>query len=153
MKRILSALLALAVLAALAVVTKISKHGVPVVYAATGCSDATLTGNYAINLSGFTSQGPTTGSAIPVTVVGVFAFDGAGNLSAGYSESTNGAIATGQTGSGTYTVNSDCSGSLTFTAGNAVGFTANTVIIGAGKEVFGISTNAGNTDTFDAKHQ
>src|SRR6266568_2023723 len=87
--RIASALLALAVLAALAIVTTTSKHTVRAVYASTGCTDATLTGNYGFNYSGSTSShGPTTttvGPVVPIAAVGVFTFDGAGNVSASFS--------------------------------------------------------------------
>jgi hypothetical protein len=52
MKRIVSALLALAVLAALVIVATTSKHGVRAVHAQSGCTNATLTGNYGCFFSG-----------------------------------------------------------------------------------------------------
>jgi len=61
----------------------------------------------------------------------------------------NGGVFTGQTGSGTYTVNSDCTGSASFTAGDAAGLTSNLAVIGGGTEVFGVVTSAGGTATFD----
>jgi hypothetical protein len=149
--RIASALLALAVLAALAIVTTTSKHSVRAVYASSGCTDAALNGNYAFSSSGFTNTNKTTnGSELPQALVGTLTFDGAGNFSTGYTQVLNGTSFTAQTNSGTYTVNSDCTGSLTFTVGNAA---ANTVIIGGGTEVFGIFIINGVTETFDAKHQ
>jgi hypothetical protein len=138
-----------AVLAALAVVTTTSKHTVPAVYASTGCSAATLNGNYAvIQPAGFTSH------ELPWQFVGVVTFNGAGTTSVNYTAAVNGAIHTDQSSQdGTYKVNPDCTGSLSFTAGDAAGYAANIVIIGGGAEVFGISTSAGDTATFDAKMQ
>ncbi|HEV2493395.1 MAG TPA: hypothetical protein VG204_10050 [Terriglobia bacterium] len=152
--RIASALLALVVLAALAIVTTTSKHTVRAVYASSGCTDATLSGNYAFSYSGHTSsQGPTTttrGPVVPLAAVGLFAFDGAGNLSASFSVSSNGTIATGQTDSGTYSVNSDCTGSVSLTTS---GFTGSIAIAGGGSEVLGMDTRATYTSTFDLKKQ
>jgi hypothetical protein len=155
MKRIVSSVLALAALAALVVVTTTSRRDVQPVYAQSGCTDATLIGNYAvIQPAGFTTpKKATTGNEVPWQIVGVITFDGAGNASASYSGSLNGSVFTGQTTSGTYIVNSDCSASLSFTSGDAAGYTANMVIIGGGAEVFGTSTNTGNTASFDAKRQ
>ncbi len=157
MKRIVSALLALAVLAALVIVTATSKHGVRAVYAQGGCSVATLTGNYAVSITGFTT--PTSkdveGHEDPIAAVGVFAFDGAGNFSTSFTLALNGDISTGNTASGTYTVNSDCTGSITWTTGPFAGVTFNMAVIGGGPEIFGIDTDttAGITATFDAKKQ
>jgi hypothetical protein len=152
--RIASALLALAVLAALAIVTTTSKHTVRAVYASTGCTDATLTGNYAVSGPGFTNTNKTAnGNEVPFTAVGVFTFDGAGNISTTFTLSTNGAIQVGDTSSGTYSVNQDCTGSISFTSGNAAGISENMVIIGGGTEIFAINTTPGVTETLDVKHQ
>jgi|SRR5215471_18791937 len=154
MSRIFSALLASAVLVALVTVTTTSKHGVRAVYARSGCTDATLTGNYAFSQPGFTTPNKSVkGNEDPAAAVGVFAFDGAGNISSSYTVAFKGVISAGQTGSGTYTVNSDCTGSISFTAGDAAGFTLNTVIVGGGIEIFGIATTPSYTVTVDAKKQ
>jgi hypothetical protein len=152
--RIFSVLLALAVLAALAIVTTTSRHTVRAVYASTGCTDATLTGNYAFTLSGFTTPNKsTTGGEVPAAAVGVFTFDGAGNLSTTLTVSLNGAIEVGDTSSGTYTVNRDCTGTLSLTAGDITGYTVNLVILGSGTEAFAVSTVPGVTQTLDLKKQ
>ena len=157
MKSILGALLALAVAAALVILPTMSKHGVtalPVVHAQSGCSVATLTGNYGFNNPGFTTPTKSvSGNEDPFAVVGVFAFDGAGNLSSTDTVAFKGVISPGLTSSGTYTVNSDCTGSISFTAGAHSGITFNTVIIGGGPEVFGIETTPSFTGSFDAKKQ
>ena len=150
MKRIVSALLVLAVFAALAVVVATSKHGVRAVYAQSGCSVATLSGNYAFSQSGFTPK-KLNGNQLPAADVGVFAFDGTGNVSASWTDVFAGVVTTNHTGSGTYTVNSDCTGSLSGTTGDLAGVTANMVIIGGGTEIFGINTIPSVTATIDIK--
>jgi len=146
--------LTLAVLAALAIVTTTSKRSVQAVYASTGCTDATLTGKYAFNLSGFTTpHRETTGSEVPAAAVGVFTFDGAGNLSTTLTGSINGAIEAADTSSGTYTVNRDCTGTLSLTTGDVAGYDVNLVIIASGTEAFAVSTTPGVTQTLDLKKQ
>lgn len=154
MKRILRAFLALAVSATLVFVVTSWKHGVMPVHAQGGCSVATLTGTYAFKDPGFVAPGHSvTGAEVPFAAMGVEAFDGAGNVSASYTLVINGAISTGLTGSGTYTVNSDCTGSVSFTTGDAAGLTFNIAIIGGGTEAFGIHTSSGITGALDAKKQ
>jgi hypothetical protein len=147
MKRIFSAFLTLSaamILAVLPAVTAVHAQ----------CTNATLTGNYGMNFSGFTTHSKDLrGAEVPWVVVGVVTFDGAGNVSIGYSGAINGVVFTGQTGSGTYGVNSDCTGSFSFTAGDAAGTDANLAIIGGGTEVFGVVTDAGSSVTFDLKKQ
>jgi hypothetical protein len=141
MKRISSALLTLAAAIALVVLP-----GVTAVHAQ--CTNATLTGNYAMIWQGFTAKNRM-GNEVPFAGAGVVTFDGAGNASISWSQAFNGAISTGLNGSGPYTVNSDCTGSW------AVGtfFSSNLVIIGGGAEVFGIDTAPTNTISFDLKKQ
>ena len=118
------------------------------------CTTASLTGNYGVNFSGFTTaSGNRRGNEVPWVLIGVVTFDGAGNVSISYSGAINGSVFTNQTGSGSYTVNFDCTGSLSFTAGDAAGTNANLVIIGGGSEVFGVITDAGSSATFDLKKQ
>jgi hypothetical protein len=101
-KRIFSLLFVLAV-----VVTTTST-----VYAQ--CSNATLTGSYAFNHHGFGTRNSKTGNEVPFANVGVVTFDGAGNLSL-----TTTLVFNGSGGeffgpvTGTYTVNSDCTGTVT----------------------------------------
>ncbi len=124
--------------------------GVTAVYAQ--CTNASLAGNYGLNFSGFTSKN-LRGNEVPWVLVGVVTFDGAGNVSISYSGAINGSVFTNQTGSGTYAANSDCTGSLSFTAGDAAGNNANLVIIGGGTEVFGVMTDSGSSATFNLKKQ
>ena len=141
MKRILSVLFALAV-----VVTTTST-----VYAQ--CSNATLTGNYPFIYSGANAPGHSvTGkNTFGNAAVGVFTFDGAGNFTVSYTVVFNGqASSTNVPDSGTYTLNSDCTGTLTDTS---IGIHFNIATAGGGAEILGIQTDPGNTDTFDAKRQ
>jgi hypothetical protein len=146
MKRIVTRLFALAVLAALVLVATTSQRIVRPVYAQSGCSLASLSGNYAFRQSGYEAKS-STGSPLPLAVVGVGTFDGAGNFSATYTDMSPGKPGgysnplQGATGLGTYTVNSDCTGSISVTSGDAAGINLNLVIIGGETEVFSIITN------------
>lgn len=151
MKQIVSALLALAVLAALVLVTTTSKHAVRAVYAQGGCSVATLNGNYAFSQEVWAPLAGQ-GNQLPSFNVGVFAFGGTGTFSVSFTDVFHGVVST-ETDAGTYTVNPDCTGSFSITTGPAAGVTFNMVIIGRGAELFGINTTAGFTSSFDAKKQ
>jgi len=110
-------------------------------------------GSYAFIYSGANAPGHsvrgknTFGNA----AVGVFTFDGAGNITASYTAVFNGsAFSTSVPDTGTYAVNSDCTGTTTDATINAHFILAT---IGGGAEVFGIQADAGSKDTFDAKKQ
>ncbi len=156
MKRIFSVLFAMAAVAALVVWAPTMKHGsiaLPDVHAQSGCSAATLTGNYAFTDSGFAApRGRGIAPEVPVAALGVLKFDGAGNVSFGSALAFNGTIIPNSE-TGTYTMNSDCTGSISLTAGDIFPLDFNMVIIGGGTEVFGLLTDPGNTQTFDAKKQ
>ncbi|HUE56628.1 MAG TPA: hypothetical protein VMO76_12390 [Candidatus Udaeobacter sp.] len=153
MKRIVSALLALAVLAALVHVITTSKHAVRAVYAQSGCSVATLNGSYAFSQPGWGPlHGQGQGNQLPFFNVGVAAFGGTGTVSVSFTSVQSGVVST-ETDAGTYTVNPDCTGSMSFTTGPGAGAAFNIVIIGGGPELFGINTSAGFTSSFDAKKQ
>lgn len=70
------------------------------------------------------------GASVPWAGVGVESFDGMGNVTLSFAEALDGKITTGSTGAGTYTVNADCTGSESFTSGDAAGERANMVIVG-----------------------
>jgi hypothetical protein len=121
------------------------------------CSLATLTGNYAISQSGFESPNGPGKEPQPFTDVGVVEFDGAGTFSFTVTDMSPGNpdryIALQLTGSGTYTVNPDCTGSVSIMTGDAAGDTLNLVIIGGGAEVFGTNTAPWVIATSDFKKQ
>ena len=84
-----------------------------------GCSNATLQGTFSHKDTG-TVIAPTQ-MAGPIASVGTLTFDGKGGLTGAGVMSGNGNIAS-FTETGTYTVNSDCTG--TFTPQFSLGFTA-----------------------------
>jgi hypothetical protein len=153
MKRTLSLLLTLAVSAALLVLGPMSKHNQFSVQAQSGCSNATLSGNYAFLAPGFFIPHGNA-NEVPFAAEGVVAFDGIGSVSSsGDTAVGGGVISTQQSGTGTYTVKSDCTGSISFTAGNAAGLNLNLAIIGGGSELFAIYATPSFTVTFDGKKQ
>ena len=151
MKRIIGISLTLTVAAALLALSPNSKRIVPVAHAQSGCSVATLSSNYGFTGSGFASPHHSVkGAEVPVAYSGLETFDGAGNFSATFTSASNGTISTGDTVTGTYTVNSDCTGSAAFTTG---GGTFTFVIVNGGDEAMVIQTDPGNTITYDVKKQ
>ena len=111
------------------------------------CSAATLNGRYGLTFSGFTTNGavpaPIT-AFIPIIGGGLVNFDGNGNLSASETVSLGGLILPVNV-PGTYTVNSDCTGSFTTSRAHL-----NLVIVRNGREILAVNTDHGNTvlDTF-----
>jgi hypothetical protein len=154
MKRIVSALVTLAVLAALAIVTRTSEHGVKAVYAQNGCNLATLNGNYGFSIAGFLahSSGGHGSTNFPFAGEGLGNFDGAGNFTATFAYSFNGTSSTDTSYSATYIVNSDCTGSLTATPGSG-GDNFAFVIVSGGAEILATDVNQGATYDIDLKKQ
>jgi len=149
MKRLLSAFAALAVSAALLVALSESKRARLTVHAHDGCSNATLMGNYGLSFSGFQQQN---NKSLPFYGAGIANFDGAGSMSAVFGDSINGIGSTGNTYTATYTVNSDCSISLTATPAsggdNFVG-----AIVGNGAEILTTDITASDTLNLNLKRQ
>ena len=152
MKRIVSALLGLAVVAALVIATTTAKHIVQPVYAGSGCTDKTVKGNYGLTFSGFTVPGQNPNAKeVPFAGEGLFTFDGAGNLSGVYNNSQNGKVFLANTYSATYIVNSDCTGSVIGApGGNSDGAF---VVVSGGAEIFFTQTDPGGTWNADLKKQ
>jgi len=78
------------------------------------CSNATLTGNYGFTISGTRPTGPPPAPLEAFIALAITNFDGQGNLSQTYGTShgsINGDSST-DTGSGTYSINDDCSGTM-----------------------------------------
>ena len=106
------------------------------------CSAATLNGTYVLTFSGFFTRGPVPGAInafTPVAGGGLVTFDGNGNLSASETVSIGGLISAVDV-PGTYTVNSDCTGTF-ITTPNAH---LNLVILRNGKEIQAVNTVPGN---------
>lgn len=148
MKRILSAFLALAVLAVLLILTTTSKHGVQAVYAKSGCSAATLKGDYAFTFNGFLVNNNT---SQPFYGEGFLTFDAAtGNVSGPFNFSLNGVPSLNNQYTATYTVDTNCTGSLNGTNG---GDSFTFVILDDGAEVFATDISAPDTLNVDLKKQ
>ena len=76
------------------------------------CGDATLSGRYALRGDGFVPGGPPPAPMVPFAVVSLMTLDGSGGLSNDVTVSRNGVI-TRNVDPGTYTVNEDCTGTMT----------------------------------------
>lgn len=178
MKRTFSTLSALVVLAALAIVIAMSpKHSVRPVYAQSGCTLATLTGSYSFAYSALSAPvvppSTTLGVYEPHAMVGVGAFDGAGNFSGTVVVQSKGGgnPALGTVFSGTYTIKSNCTGSMEVlisdppvstpaAIGTPVGASPsnNTVLLGlavagGGTEFFASPVGGDDVGIFDFKTQ
>lgn len=107
-----------------------------------GCSAATLNGRYGLTFHGFSTNSAVlpapVGAFIPVAGGGVVTFDGNGNFSISETLSLGGQIVSLNL-PGTYTVNSDCTGSQT----TASGVHLKTVIVRNGREILAINTDPG----------
>ena len=75
-----------------------------------GCSNATLRGLYMFAQSGYTTA---SGGLVPEGVTGKDIFDGKGKFESLATISIGGDIIQGDAAPGTYSVNSDCTGTLT----------------------------------------
>jgi hypothetical protein len=102
------------------------------------CSNSTLKGTYMASSTG------TVVGVGPAAVVNGITFDGSGNGTV-FAEtvSFNGAITTGVTGTVTYTVNANCTGSDTITMSTGQVADFNFVVNGNGSTFFFISTDSG----------
>jgi hypothetical protein len=117
----------------------------PVVHAQSGCSNASLRGNY-----GFQFKGTVVGLG-PIGGVARITFDGAGNFTQTDNVTVNGfAIVPNRPGSGTYDVNADCTGTQTLNSGGRVTHTK-FVIAENGKEVFDVVTDPNLVSTGGGK--
>jgi hypothetical protein len=79
------------------------------------CATATISGEYVYEASGFTLSGTAQTGALDES--GVLQFDGQGNVTASYTNFSNGATVTA---SGTYTMGANCVGSATVTDSNGL---------------------------------
>jgi hypothetical protein len=106
-----------------------------------GCSAATLNGRYGLTFRGLFTRGAVPAAInnfTPVAGGGLVTFDGNGNLSVAETVSVGGLVNPVNV-PGTYTVNSDCTG--TFTNSHAH---LNLVIVRNGREILAVNTDPGN---------
>ncbi len=123
------------------------------VYAQSGCSNSTLSGNYPFIYKGDDAPGHA-GKGLnntPQAAVGVLTLDGSGGAFFAYTVVSNGSpSSTSVPDTGVYTLHSDCTGTLTDAT---AGLHFNIVSAGGGAEIFGIQIDPSTTDTFVAKRQ
>jgi hypothetical protein len=104
----------------------------------TPCGNDLLAGDYGFTLTGTRPSGPAPGAPIE-TVVGVAMthFDGNGNLTQtdNIKGSISGFTTPDRMGSGTYTVNADCSGTMTLSSPGSPTLTLQIVVVDNGNEV------------------
>jgi hypothetical protein len=114
------------------------------------CTVATLKGNFGYTVTGSLAGGPTPG---PFAAVGRLTFDGSGNFQNIRTISRNGAITSRAQGIGTYSVEPDCTGTLTFTDGGVVTLSTDIVIDADGDEFRMIATSPGTVLTVTGRRQ
>lgn len=102
------------------------------------CTLAALKGIYGFSGNGWDAASPD----IPFSIMGESSADGAGNLKGEQVSSNAGTIVT-QTLSGTYTVNSDCTGTTTTTTGKGSTNHTNFVVVNSGGTLLQLGTDSG----------
>jgi len=131
---------------------------VPTVKAKSGCSNSTLNSSYRYSSSGsgFPVAGPIhpAGATLPFASVGIATFNGDGTFSGSDTISLSGNTIP-RAFTGTYTVNSDCTGSMTFNffSPSAGSGPANVVVGSDGSGFLFIGTATGATVVGEAKKQ
>lgn len=85
------------------------------------CTAATLTGNYSLTISG-RAVSPTLAFTKISQGVGTATFDGVGKVALNFANNTLQATGTAQTWSGSYTLQSNCTGSINLIAGDTATF-------------------------------
>ncbi len=141
----------------------------PAAHAVQGCGNAQLNGNFAMQFSGTSLPAVATGiggvavpsnlavppanaTAVPVAGIAHFYLDGNGNLSGTSSLNLAGSWLQGAV-SGAYTVNSDCTVSLTMTDSSGATENFSGVLVGNGQSFFVTQTDAGAGVSGTAKIQ
>ena len=124
---------------------------VPVAKASEGCSVKTLHGAYGGVVSALTLPNFTPGTTPqpitafqPYDLLEVISFDGSGNFQSTVTASVGGTPATSFPDSGTYTLKSNCTGSLATTSGFAFDF----IVFHGGKEIRYIETDGSGVAAF-----
>ncbi|MGA3093380.1 MAG: hypothetical protein ABSD75_32710 [Terriglobales bacterium] len=105
--------------------------------ASAACSNAPFTGVFGY------FHGRLAGPGVPHGVVGQITSDGKGNLTGLFTDSSNGTLSTG-TFTGTYSISSNCTGSLTFSS-EVLTPTNFNIVLDNGKKGFQIILSDNNT--------
>jgi len=105
-----------------------------------GCSNATLKGDYGFTVTGTTPTGPPPAPVEQFLGLALTHFDGAGGLTqpVGVSHGSISGDSDNATGSGTYSLNADCSGTMTLNLTGktpAVSIQLWIIVVNRGKEI------------------
>lgn len=76
------------------------------------CSNSTLSGTYTFASDGWIVSG---GGTTPFALAGTETYDGAGNIAGVVTASLNGSVTSAAANTGTYSINSNCTGTAAFT--------------------------------------
>jgi hypothetical protein len=106
-------------------------------YASAACSNATLVGNYGFTITGVDATGSLAAS------VGQFTADGKGNFTGIFTNSTAGVINTNVALTGTYSVNTNCTGTTTLTPSGGAATSFSLVVVSTGAQFEIVETKAG----------
>jgi hypothetical protein len=106
---------------------------------ASACSNATLVGNYGFTLTGTDSAGSLAAS------VGQLTADGKGNVTGIFANSTAGAISSNVSLTGTYSVKTNCTGTITITPSGGTASIYSLVVVSNGAQIELTDTKAGST--------
>jgi hypothetical protein len=139
MKRLISPMIAIVAFASMLILFTVPKRVLPKVQADDAdevCTLATLNGPYGFVLTG------TVVNFGPIAIVGVATYDGAGGIVADQTASINGNVVP-EHNVGTYTVNSDCTGSSKVSPLGGPEHNANFVILDKGRELQLLVTDHG----------
>ena len=109
---------------------------------ASGCTDMTIKGAWVQSLQGLIFL--PNGSSLVLTGVTKTTYDGVGNLTALDASGVNGNVPTGwRTGSGSYTVNPDCTGTETISFPGQSDIHAQFVVAQSGNKLHYVNVDAG----------
>jgi hypothetical protein len=111
---------------------------------ATDCSIQSLTGFYGFVITGTRDGGP-------IAIVGQIATDGTGSLSGLETVSENGALHDSLEVLGNYSINSNCTGTLTIQAQGLSPQNFDVTLISGGKAISMVETDSGTTETGTAE--
>ena len=102
-----------------------------------GCSNAVLDGDYGFSVSGTRPSGPPPSNLEEIVGVAMTRFDGKGGLTQtdNIHGSINGFLAPDRPGTGTYSINADCTGTMTLTVPGQPTLSLRIVVVDDGKEV------------------
>ena len=114
------------------------------------CTNETLAGRYAVRSGGFVRFGGPTAPMVPFATVSLLTMDGAGGLSNQITRSINGNISS-EVAPGTYTVNADCTGTMTIGTLTFDLVVADLRGAAQGREFYFIATTPGGVVTATAK--